>query len=147
MLILSEELVFMCLALWRLIASSEQVVLLTSKEVTVSSDCCLQSLQKRKLYVRWRIGWEDIFSPGLVCNNHNWQVLERLICEGDCLLRNTVEDVPLRVAAFGFSALFNPLDVICGLVDVVRICASRVSTVLPFALEEVFARCKSRAYP
>ena len=113
----------------------------------MSSDCCLQSFQKRKLYVRWRIGWEDIISPWLVRNDHSWQLLERLVCEGDCLLRNTVEDVPLRVAAFGFSALFNPLDVVFGLVDVMRICASRVSAVLPFALEEVFARCKSRAYP
>ena len=138
MLILSEKLVFMCLALWRLIASSEQVFLLPSKEVIVSSDCCLQSFQQRKLYIRWRIGWEDIISPWLVRNDHSWQLLERLVCEGDCLFRDTVEDVSLWVAAIGFSAFFNPLDVILGLIDVVRICASRVSTVLPFALEEVF---------
>ena len=113
----------------------------------MSFDCCLESFQQCKLHVRWRVGWEDIISPWLVRNDHSWQLLERLVCEGDCLFRNTVEDVPLRVAAFGFSALFNPLDVVFGLVDVMRICASRVSAVLPFALEEIFARCKSRAYP
>ena len=146
-LILLEKLVFMCLAHWRLVARSEQVLLQTSKEVAVSSDCSLQSLQKSHLHVSWRIGREDIFSPRLVCNNHNWQVLESLICEGDCLLRDTVEDASLWVAASGFSALFNPLDVVFGLVDVMRICASWISAVLPFALEEVFTRCESRAYP
>ena len=113
----------------------------------MSSDCCLESFQQCKLHVRWRVGWEDVISPWLVGNDHGWQLLERLVCEGDCLFRNTVEDVSLWIAAIGFSAFFNPLDVILGLIDVVRICASRVSTVLPFALEEIFARCKSRAYP